>query len=746
MWLIFLPFVQLLTFVSSHEIPCFVEDDNITLICTGTFPIYIPVGISRVQIQGVSGFTVTLTDYRASGWEFIEHLTLVDNTTYIDSYPRLNLTLTSGCFNKLSSLVELFVIGGFFLNYEHGIFDGLSKLQVLCLQNCGIDARFGILNEFDDTNVLPKLEVVKLTNIYGKFLVFNSRFIRNLLSRPIKVLDFSQSRLESFDFHDLNNCCKSLEILNISDISIIHDTSSKLPRAPAFPNLRVIDVSGLYGDRHTLQGFMCWRNFGSRRHFVWRDKVVEVQTKPFYCGYPRFESIVLDRICGTEQFKITDIRNITLMYPPSQPKCIQIKNVYSRYNDVPIVDAELNLVALQDDVEFIDISHNNNEYLNPKVLSSLFKVKTLNISSNRLHNMLEKSPMEFEQLLLTFAQLEVIRIADNGFKTIPRAMFNANMKLKVIDISSNKLTSIDIELQHLTKLQMLDVSGNQLRTIAQQTKLTMQAMAKGSWINLGQIVFQCSACVHLKNINDLFQFSNHILNMSAVGCYKSFDPPNLIQLKLEVRHELESLCRSEQSFRSAIISGGVVFVTVVIAVIAGFISVRRWRKITQRKDRRQDRLAMLNDNDNDLRFAVFLSYANQDEEFVSQNVYGPLNQTFRDITGIDRDLVATGDRNFVIGNPIFKEIFRCIRESAVIAVFVTENFCRSEFCCREFEIAFQHHKPIVLMMKDAVDREIMPLEMKQLFEQYVRIVWRFVNGRYELQGSWGDKCEAMLQM
>ncbi|KAH3777926.1 hypothetical protein DPMN_179375 [Dreissena polymorpha] len=135
-------------------------------------------------------------------------------------------------------------------------------------------------------------------------------------------------------------------------------------------------------------------------------------------------------------------------------------------------------------------------------------------------------------------------------------------------------------------------------------------------------------------------------------------------------------------------------------------------------------LELLANDAADVKFAALLIYSSAEEVFVDDSIYGPLNQTLQQVTGINRNLIATGDRNCRCGGLLLNEFLRCANESLIVLVFLSDNFCRSQFCCYELEKAFQLQKPIILMMKDKVDIRLMPPILRQLFNTYVRVLWK----------------------
>ncbi|KAH3771320.1 hypothetical protein DPMN_172634 [Dreissena polymorpha] len=113
----------------------------------------------------------------------------------------------------------------------------------------------------------------------------------------------------------------------------------------------------------------------------------------------------------------------------------------------------------------------------------------------------------------------------------------------------------------------------------------------------------------------------------------------------------------------------------------------------------------------------------------------------------DRVLVGFGDNNFKIGHCIINEVIRCTKASAAIVVVLSDNFCSSDICLQEFDVAFRVGKLIIRMLKGEVDISLAPVAIRDLFNMYVRVLWRLDDhSEYELMTSWDNFCNSILEL
>ncbi|KAH3850669.1 hypothetical protein DPMN_093094 [Dreissena polymorpha] len=123
-----------------------------------------------------------------------------------------------------------------------------------------------------------------------------------------------------------------------------------------------------------------------------------------------------------------------------------------------------------------------------------------------------------------------------------------------------------------------------------------------------------------------------------------------------------------------------------------------------------------------------------------------MNETFKRVVGVERDLVCIGDEQFKVGWNIYREIYRCMGLSHVVVLVLSEGFANSAFCDQELDIAIQLKKPIVLLLKDRVNIDELSEPIQVLYRTNVRILIEYEHGEYVLKTTWDNVCRSILQM
>ena len=131
---------------------------------------------------------------------------------------------------------------------------------------------------------------------------------------------------------------------------------------------------------------------------------------------------------------------------------------------------------------------------------------------------------------------------------------------------------------------------------------------------------------------------------------------------------------------------------------SGFILLIRSKQERNRRARLEQLIENYkNEDDDNNKYAVFLSYSSLDAEFVIDNIVDNMDKRLKKILETDKICVATGDFNFRLGFPINEEIIRCI-DASVIVFCVSVEFCRSRWSQDEVIVAcYDDKKPIILM-------------------------------------------------
>ena len=79
---------------------------------------------------------------------------------------------------------------------------------------------------------------------------------------------------------------------------------------------------------------------------------------------------------------------------------------------------------------------------------------------------------------------------------------------------------------------------------------------------------------------------------------------------------------------------------------------------------------------------------------------------------------------------------------------VSEAFCRSNYCQIELQQPYELNKPIILMIQQACNEELMSPLLKEMFNRNTRVIWLGNDGlrEFAMKTTWENICESVLRL
>ncbi|KAH3747949.1 hypothetical protein DPMN_182385 [Dreissena polymorpha] len=592
------------------------------------------------------------------------------------------------------------------------------------------------MSAFESDATLPSLQELILhrtgsnRNIDDNFMLRDA-FAKLLYSRPVRVLDLSDMLIKEYDIGQLSCFARYLEFVNMSGISVLDLANSNNNMDCKLPSLKILDVSRMNADKNRPAYFWCVK------------EETGIQTKIFNENYTTvsLDALYLDNMCGN-----TRSRKLVASSPVevgcSLGSTIYLKNAYLRRNFISVLDIELDLTC-PTIIDLLDLSDNGLQYINPKTFWKITSLKQFLLSDNSLGEMVSSQPEQFQQLFAPFERLENLDLSRNKIALLLDGVFTRNRHLKRLYLSGNVFKQFSLNLNELTDLEYLDLSDNLLLELDSTGLAKLNSMSINTQMDFRGRTIQCSECEHYNTVKWLLEHKESIFSNTSLTCVNSKEDVDSISKTVE--ENLHYICYRNNYIRRNIIFSVLAFVCFCSIVVVAFIRIRRQRNVHRQHRRRQQTIRRLDNGQ--LQFAAFILYSSKDEEFMRNFVYANLEKNLHLKVDSDRELVGFGDKNFKIGHCIMNEIIRCSKASAVIVVVLSDNFCSSDFCLQEFDVAFRVGKPIILMLKGEVDISLAPVAIRDLFNTYVRVLWRIDDyGEYELMTSWDNVCNSILEL
>ena len=599
-------------------------------------------------------------------------------------------------------------------NIEEKAFYGLNKLTTLDLSNNEAFEVTEIENALAGSDVLPKLSKLYITNVsvlnYRGFAI-GKRFLETVSNKPLKVLDLSRTRVWFLPNLKLEDSFPFLEKLNISESGIC--AGSLIPYAPPFPvfnQLKYLDIS--YQDKFNI-------DFD-------RIKLVSgfVGSDPFYLSSKLIE--LYARRILTTPIEVYSTKQV----------CMLIKAVHAEGNLTLCFNGKPTLSKLS-------ISENALVYLDPNV-GTWLNLKELDVSKNSLGKAFAQKGYA-KSLVDILINLEVFSVSENGIYAIPEDSFINARKLRVLDLSNNKLRSVTFKTHRLISLQNLDVSNNQLNVVDATSISRLQHLLKDGETDINMTT---DISVNLKGNGFLCVCENRHFFEWLLTLEKGF-----ICFRDSVDYQIDEdfiyITLQYFCFETIVIAVFVTFSTIVaLLAFVSVVSIIKARKRLLLKQKIDEGKEMYNlRNEQKAKHPpVFLSFSSTDEKIVMEEMYPKLEEGLKKVLNTDSRCVAIGDRDFRPGLSLANEIIRCMEESSVVVFFITNSFCKKMWCRNEALVAHYENKPTVLMMWENVDPDLMPKHLYKHFREYARVHWVHQNGRRVMRPDWDVLCDSIVRL
>lgn len=621
-----------------------------------------------------------------------------------------------------------------------GMFSGVTSLQYLNMSFCKLTRI-----ELGSLNVLTQLRHLNVShNIY---LTFNalSNITNNLRFTDIRVLDVSKihctfgigTYILVDDIKHANNT--KLEELYVDSNRISMLQSGVFDNFP--PTLRYISTKdnlftmGIYvlqlSDMSGLQELYLTNSFTTHdptdttnRFWScgdWRCPVKDENTRSVIGK----NSVGLERYSNTKK-GMTFIVNL----PPNLQK-LSIANCFYRYVIYKLQFAENNLTHLYAQknmfvewrgpiynltkLEYADLSNNFCSYVAEDFFRYLTSLKTLKIGTNLLGFMIKYDTQgkTFESNTL----IQVLDLSSNRIDMLPEKMFHTLSNMQYLNLSFNLLTSWDVAISHMANLTYLDLSHNQLSELTSQNRRHIDAIAKTAnlTIDLSNNRLMCS-CLTLFSIRWMISNQKMFKGFHTYSCsLNNYTRVSFSNIDT-VLQQLEKDCTNY----IGLIAGLVSAIVFCIAIsVSGILYRYRWKLrylYYLTKNRYRGYARVRDDQDHDFQYDAFISYAEEEYDFVSVDLVENL-ETERNFK------LCIHGRDFVPGMDIAANITKAVNSSRKTIVIMSANFLKSNWCMYELNMARMEStysragaSVLFLVMYSPVADRTLPLHVMEIIQ------------------------------
>ncbi|XP_052081920.1 toll-like receptor 4 [Mytilus californianus] len=432
--------------------------------------------------------------------------------------------------------------------------------------------------------------------------------------------------------------------------------------------LTKIDISSCYGSmykgalhgRSKLTSLAFEKNIPPRTR-SWLNLIIDIKT------FSSLEKLLLTGSfeCDDEYYKL-NIRLFQNLFST------QIRELRVNHNCFREILPPEDILNVPHTLQILDLSYNNLTCLCIEMHNILF----LNLQHNVLGNCLRKHYCPRTKNL----RIEKLDLSFNVIYQLSDMMFAGHKNLEILNLSNNLLSDINFNLSNTPKLQILDLSNNNITIISnQQALMTLTKMMGQSTfvIDLSNNALRCN-CYTVGFLEWIVNNLEHFRNNDIYKC--NLENKTIITMR-NFRKIVGQLAKDCNSYSTIVISVTLGIVVFLITLCVGLMYRYRWklRYMYYMTKSRYYRYKPDDDNES-YTYNAFISYSDVEKNFVIKECIPILEQD-------DKMKLCIHHRDFLPGEEISVNITNAIHESKKTICIITRSFLDSYYCMFEFNMA-----------------------------------------------------------
>ncbi|KAL3852488.1 hypothetical protein ACJMK2_016119 [Sinanodonta woodiana] len=338
-----------------------------------------------------------------------------------------------------------------------------------------------------------------------------------------------------------------------------------------------------------------------------------------------------------------------------------------------------------DKLTYLDLSNNHCSELSFQFFDYLPRLVTLIVSNNLLGIVIPKDASgEIFKNLSTLLHLD---LSNNKIPSLNENIFRGLVRIQRLNLSHNLLNTFLVNISHMKNLRVLDLSKNTLQVVSYPVRIALEDIASMTtekvYVNISCNQLQCM-CTTTRFMTWLQDTKTNVVGMTF--CVQENGTKVELENKNNFIHYLDSLDKKCMS-KIGLIFGTVISISIAIVIIVVGIAYRyRWKLrylyyMTMNRSRGYNPISN-SDIDNDFVYDAFVSFADEDREFVRDLMLKKMEHE----RGIR---LCVSFRDFVPGREIASNIIEAIHNSRKTVMVLTESFLLSKWCAYEFQMARQ---------------------------------------------------------
>ncbi|XP_060564886.1 toll-like receptor 4 isoform X2 [Ruditapes philippinarum] len=644
--------------------------------------------------QNLSGISVS--EYYPEGLKNLIHL----KTLVIDG-------LGTQALPHLPNLIELYMSGEYgrcYIPHINGnFFENITTVQNIFLSNCSI--KKVDFNSFMALHNITSLDMSDNINLGMESLPnITSGLARKQRLKRLNLNDlYDHSQFDfcsSLNYDDVKYLSNSsIEMVTIENNNIVRMDVKSVEHWPK--SIKYISIQHnmfLYGN---YTPFLILTDVLNRTVYLDASRMAAAN-RPIYSSEDAMKMVLLKSNMqqhGTESV-------CRLMFTRYQVgDYFQFIENRLKQNDIN-TDTSKNL---EPKLEYLDLSENL-----PVLIERIFEIfphipnlKVLNVSRNYLGYPLYDGPSIIGQL----KHLRTLDLSDNKIIRLSPNIFNNLTKLEKLYLSHNKISNITFDLSHSKNLHYIDLGYNNLESINQATRDTLDNISKNHklnhvHVNIANNSLKCT-CENLLFYSWVKKNTTYIVNKDNTNC--TFKNSTSVSLSTLIKN-YDHFERECSNYLVIILVTSIAFIFIIVIITSALMYRFRWNL---RYMYYMTKLKLLANyqrlNDTEYEKEVFVSYADEDRRFVAEKVRLELEER-------GEISLLIHDRDFRAGAFVQDNILRAISCTRRTLVILTKQFLKSKWCMYEFNMARMEaadtgRNVLCFILKEDIPTTELPVEM-----------------------------------
>ena len=641
--------------------------------------------------------------------------------------------LQSHFFRYLPGITKLDISNCSLHNIHRHVFDDLRLLKELDL-SYNDELSFRILKNVTSDLTSINIKILKVNKIhctYGLGTEVYADDVINLKNTSLQEFHLDSNRIELVEAKALEYLPHTLHFLSAADNKF---TMGKYAiQVAVMQNLKILDISRqCISHVPTLENLQC--NDLPRNSITLCSSISPTET-----------DLKSDKTCLSNQLfdhRFTfnnsysgssskqSLHSPLTQFPFPMNLVTGYFNMTSLRFSVPylkLFDNNLKQVYLQDNVlyewigpienvdslELMDLSNNFCSYVSTFFFDYLTGLKYLKINDNILGFSIAKDKRG--DIFKNLRNLRRLEMASNKVQYMPELIFRNLYSLEFLNLSRNLMRTFDVNMNHLSKLSVIDLSHNELQELSSKTTSQFDQL-KDLTIHLSENPLRC-ACQNLEFVRWIVRNKHRVKFGKNDTCQTKSGSQPLTSLNTYI----VSLERECTSYTGLIILVTCLIVITITVTLSGIVYRYRWKLrylyyITKGRYRGYNKVKT-DDSDDVYDYDAFVSYAEEDRQFGVHDMVANVEEKgdFR---------LCFHSRDFIPGLDIAENITNAIHNSRRTVCILSRNYIKSHWCMYELNMARMEsiysregNDVLFLVLYEGIEASSMPLVLMDIIDR-----------------------------